>query len=69
MYSIGAELNDVKLKKLRPTQVTVWFREVDKKRRSWARLGPKDNREAMRRELIDGTPRRPRRRNRDCLHK
>ena len=56
MYSIGTELKHVKLKELRPSQVTVGFREVDKKRRPWARLGPKDKREAMRRELIDGTP-------------
>jgi hypothetical protein len=52
MDSIGAELKHVKLKKLRPSQVTVGFREFDKKRRSWARLGPKDRREAMRQELL-----------------
>jgi hypothetical protein len=52
MYSIGSELKDVKLEKLRPTQITVGFKEVDKKRKSWARLGPKDRRDAMRRELF-----------------
>jgi hypothetical protein len=52
MYSIGAELKDVELEKLRPTQITVGFKEVDKKRRSWTKLRPKDRREAMRRELF-----------------
>lgn len=52
MYSIGSELKDVKLEKLRPTQITVGFKEVDKKRQSWAKLGRKERRDAMRRELF-----------------
>ena len=60
MYSIGAELKDVELEKLRPTQITVGFKEVDKKRRSWTKLRPKDRREAMRRlSGRQGSRRRP----------
>lgn len=52
MYSIGSQLKDVKLRELRPTQITVGFKEVDKKRKSWSKLAPKERREAMRRELF-----------------
>ena len=42
----------MKLERLRPTQITVGFKEVAKKRRSWTKLGPGDRRDAMRRQLF-----------------
>jgi hypothetical protein len=49
---IQSRLNEVKLRDLRPTQMTVGFAEVDKKRRSWAKLSAAHRRNAMREELF-----------------
>ena len=38
MYRIESELKCVPLRDLRPTQMTVGFKEVDAKRKSWAKL-------------------------------
>ena len=47
MYRIESRLHEIALKQLRPTQMTVGFREADKKRESWAELGDKARRKAM----------------------
>jgi hypothetical protein len=52
MYRIDSSLVEVKLEDLRPTQMTVGFKEVDEKRKSWAKLKPASRRDAMRRELF-----------------
>jgi hypothetical protein len=52
MISIGSTLVEVKLKHLRPTQMTVGFKEVEKKRKSWEKLKADDCRQAMRQELF-----------------
>jgi len=52
MYRIRSTLVEVKLEDLRPTQMTVGFREVDEKRKSWRKLKPNERREAMRKELF-----------------
>ena len=52
MISIGSTLVEVKLGQLRPTQMTVGFGEVERKRRSWAKLGAHARREAMRQALF-----------------
>lgn len=52
MISIGSTLVEVKLKHLRPTQMTVGFREVEKKRKSWEKLNPDARRQTMRQELF-----------------
>jgi hypothetical protein len=49
---IGATLVEARLKDLRPTQMTVGFREVARKRSAWARLKPADRIAAMRKELF-----------------
>lgn len=52
MYRIESTLVEVKLENLRPTQMTVGFDEVDKKRKSWAKLKPAQRRDAMQRQLF-----------------
>ena len=52
MYRIGSGLVEVKLEDLRPTQMTVGFREVDEKRKSWSKLKPAKRSEEMRKELF-----------------
>lgn len=52
MLSIGSTLFEVKLKHLRPTQMTVGFAEVEKKRKSWQGLNANARRKAMRQELF-----------------
>ena len=52
MYSIDSKLKEVALVQLRPTQLTVGFKEVEKKRKSWAKLSSDERRDAMRRELF-----------------
>jgi len=52
MYTIDSELKQVKLEKLRPTQITVGFKEVARKRKSWTKLDPGDRRDAMCKELF-----------------
>ncbi len=52
MYSIQSTLVAVALEQLRPTQMTVGFREVAEKRRSWGRLGAHKRRDTMRQELF-----------------
>lgn len=52
MISIGSTLIEVKLKHLRPTQMTVGFAEVERKRKSWEKLGTEACRQAMRQELF-----------------
>lgn len=52
MYRIGSKLLEVELKRLRPTQMTVGFEEVDKKRKSWSAMKSKEQRQAMREELF-----------------
>ena len=52
MYRIGSKLKEVELKNLRPTQMTVGFKEVEKKRKSWAAMNTEDRRQAMNRQLF-----------------
>lgn len=52
MYSISSKLKEVELARLRPTQLSVGFKEVEKKRKSWAKLSGEERRDAMRRELF-----------------
>jgi hypothetical protein len=52
MYQISSGLVEVKLEDLRPTQMTVGFKEVEKKRKSWLKLKPAKRRQAMRQELF-----------------
>ncbi len=52
MYRIESHLHEIPLKQLRPTQMTVGFREVDEKRASWAQLGDKARRKAMGEQLF-----------------
>ena len=47
MISVDSTLVKVKLKHLRPTQMTVGLKEVAKKRASWAKLSPDKRRRAM----------------------
>jgi hypothetical protein len=47
MYRIESELIEVALEDLRPTQITVGFKEVDAKRKSWAKLDDADRKKAM----------------------
>jgi hypothetical protein len=41
MFRIDPQLQEVPLKDLRPTQMTIGFREVQIKRKDWAKLPPK----------------------------
>ena len=52
MFRIESQLRKVPLEKLRPTQMTVGFREVEAKRKSWAKLGDKARQRAMNEELF-----------------
>jgi hypothetical protein len=52
MYQIGSGLVEVKLEDLRPTQMTVGYKEVEEKRKSWLKLKPAKRRQAMRQELF-----------------
>ena len=52
MYRIESHLHEIPLEQLRPTQMTVGFREVEKKRESWAELGDKARRKAMDEQLF-----------------
>ena len=47
MYRIRSRLQRVSVEKLRPTQMTVGLKEVERKRQAWARLGKKKRRAAM----------------------
>jgi hypothetical protein len=52
MYRIESHLLEIPLKQLRPTQMTVGFKEVDEKRKSWGKLDAKARRKAMSEELF-----------------
>jgi hypothetical protein len=52
MYRIESELKEVPLEELRPTQITVGFKEVDAKRKSWSKLHAKDRKKAMDEEFF-----------------
>jgi hypothetical protein len=52
MYRIESELKRVPLEDLRPTQITVGFKEVDAKRKSWDALSPRDRAKAMQEEFF-----------------
>ncbi len=52
MFRIESHLLEVPLEQLRPTQMTVGFREVAEKRKSWQKLGAKARRDAMHEELF-----------------
>jgi hypothetical protein len=52
MFSIESSLIEAPLKQLRPTQITVGYEEVEKKRKSWAKLKAKDRKTAMHEELF-----------------
>ena len=52
MYRIESELKEVPLEELRPTQITVGFKEVDAKRKSWSKLSAKDRKKAMDEEFF-----------------
>lgn len=52
MYRIESELKEVSLADLRPTQMTVGFKEVAAKRKSWAKLNPAERKKAMDEEFF-----------------
>src|ERR1700761_7642422 len=52
MFRIESHLHEIPLKQLRPTQMTVGFREVEEKRASWAKLGDKARRTEMDEQLF-----------------
>ena len=52
MFRIESHLREVPLRQLRPTQMTVGFREVDEKRKSWDKLGDKARRKEMDEQLF-----------------
>lgn len=52
MYRIESELKEVALEELRPTQITVGYKEVEVKRRSWAKLKVDDRKKAMHEEFF-----------------
>jgi hypothetical protein len=52
MYRIESELKEVPLEQLGPTQMTVGFKEVDAKRKSWSKLDAKDRKKAMGEEFF-----------------
>ena len=52
MYRIDTQLERVPLKRLRPTQMTVGYREVRLKQEEWAGLGKKRRRAAMREAFL-----------------
>lgn len=52
MFSIQSPLFQAPLDKLRPTQITVGFAEVEKKRKSWAKLKKSERKLQMGEELF-----------------
>lgn len=52
VYRIESKLKEVTLSELRPTQITVGFKEVAAKRRSWAKLDPEERTKAMAEEFF-----------------
>jgi hypothetical protein len=52
MYRIESELKEIPLEQLRPTQITVGYREVEEKRKSWGKLRGEDRTKAMREEFF-----------------
>ena len=52
MYRIESKLKKVPLDELRPTQMTVGFKEVEAKRKSWEKLTDKDRHKAMQEEFF-----------------
>lgn len=52
MFSIQSPLFETKLAKLRPTQITVGFAEVARKREDWAKLKHSGRKAKMREELF-----------------
>ena len=47
MYRIKSKLQEVPLSELRPTQMTIGLKEVDRKQQEWAELGKKKRQKAM----------------------
>ena len=52
MFRIESHLRKVPLERLRPTQMTVGFHEVEAKRKSWSKLGDEARKRAMNEELF-----------------
>jgi len=52
MYRIESELKHVAVTDLRPTQITVGYREVDAKQRKWAEMKPREREQAIREEFF-----------------
>jgi hypothetical protein len=52
MFSIDSSLFETALENLRPTQITVGFKEAEEKRKLWARRKTKERKAAMREELF-----------------
>jgi hypothetical protein len=52
VYRIESQLKQVELKDLRPTQMTVGFKEVEAKRKSWDKLDEDERRQAMAQEFF-----------------
>lgn len=52
MYRIESELKQIPLAELRPTQITVGFREVQAKRKAWAKLSQDERNKAISEEFF-----------------
>jgi hypothetical protein len=52
MFSVDSDLFKIPLKRLHPTQITVGFAEVEKKRRSWAKMNSTKRKAAMEEQLF-----------------
>ena len=52
MYRIESELKEVRLEDLRPTQITVGYKEVQAKRESWAKLKGAERKKAVSEEFF-----------------
>ena len=52
MFSIKSPIFEASLDSLRPTQMTVGFKEVESKRKSWSKLKGADRKKQMREELF-----------------
>lgn len=52
MFSIHSALVETPLSSLRPTQITVGFAEVEKKRKEWASLSKRERKARMREQLF-----------------
>lgn len=52
MFRIQSLLPETPLERLRPTQMTVGFKEVESKRKSWAKLDAKARRQAIAQQLF-----------------